>query len=357
MTTTPEAPSDPDRTPEISARPIGASIAGKTVLVTGSDGFIGSHTVERLLADGATVRAFCLYNSNGQAGWLDESDVFAQAVRDGQAEVVLGDIRDPEHVAATVEGVDVVLHLAALIAIPFSYVAPRSYVETNVIGTLNVLEAVRRHGTPRLVNTSTSEVYGTPEQVPITEDHPLRGQSPYSATKISADKLCESYALSFETPVMTLRPFNTFGPRQSARAVIPTVLSQLLAGADEVRLGDVTPRRDFTFVTDTADGFVRAALADVAPGTTIQLGTGRTVSVGEVVELCRKVTGSTAEIVTEQARIRPEASEVQVLLSDPSRANEILGWAPTMSLEEGLARTAEWLRPRVDPETAARYHR
>ena len=342
---------------ELISRPIDGSIAGKTVLVTGSDGFIGSHTVERLLADGAQVRAFCLYNSNGSMGWLDQSDVFAKALRDGQAEVVLGDVRDPEHVAASVEGADVVLHLAALIAIPFSYVAPRSYVETNVIGTLNVLEAVRRHGTPRLVNTSTSEVYGTPEQVPITESHPLRGQSPYSATKISADKLCESYALSFETPVMTLRPFNTFGPRQSARAVIPTVLSQLLAGADEVRLGDVTPKRDFTFVTDTADGFVRAALTDVAPGTTIQLGTGRTVSIGEVVDLCRTVTGSTAEIVTEQARIRPEGSEVQVLLSDPARANDVLGWAPAVSLEEGLARTAEWLRPRVDLETAARYHR
>ncbi|WP_200958683.1 SDR family NAD(P)-dependent oxidoreductase [Terrabacter sp. Root181] len=342
---------------ELTARPVEGSVAGKTVLVTGSDGFIGSHVVERLVADGAHVRAFCLYNSNGSTGWLDESDVFKAAVRDGQAEVVLGDIRDPEHVMATTEGVDVVLHLAALIAIPFSYVAPRSYVETNVIGTLNVLEAVRRHGTPRMVNTSTSEVYGTPESVPITEAHPLRGQSPYSATKISADKMCESYALSFETPVTTLRPFNTFGPRQSTRAVIPTVLSQLLAGASQLKLGDLTPKRDFTFVADTADGFVRAALADVAPGTTIQLGTGRTVSVGDVVELCRKVTGSDAEIVTESDRIRPEGSEVQILLSDPSLANEVLGWAPTVSLEEGLSATAEWLRPRVDPETAGRYHR
>jgi NAD dependent epimerase/dehydratase len=342
---------------ELTARPVEGSVAGKTVLVTGSDGFIGSHVVERLLADGAHVRAFCLYNSNGSTGWLDESDGFKAAVRDGQAEVVLGDIRDPEHVMATTEGAEVVLHLAALIAIPFSYVAPRSYVETNVIGTLNVLEAVRRHGTPRMVNTSTSEVYGTPESVPITEAHPLRGQSPYSATKISADKMCESYALSFGTPVTTLRPFNTFGPRQSTRAVIPTVLSQLIAGASQLKLGDLTPKRDFTFVADTADGLVRAALADLAPGTTIQLGTGRTVSVGDVVELCRKVTGSDAEVVTENDRIRPEGSEVQILLSDPSLANEVLGWAPTVSLEEGLAATAEWLRPRVDPETAGRYHR
>src|SRR6476620_2554724 len=344
-------------TTELTPRPIDGSIADKTVLVTGSDGFIGSNVVERLVADGAKVRAFCLYNSNGSTGWLEESDAFKQAVRDGQAEAVLGDIRDPEHVSASTEGVDVVLHLAALIAIPFSYVAPRSYVETNVIGTLNVLEAVRRHGTPRMVNTSTSEVYGTPEEVPITEAHPLRGQSPYSATKISADKMCESYALSFETPVTTLRPFNTFGPRQSTRAVIPTVLSQLLAGASQLKLGDVTPKRDFTFVADTADGFVRAALAEVEPGTTIQLGTGRTVSVGEVVELCKKVTDNDAAVVTESDRIRPENSEVQILLSDPARANAVLGWAPTVSLEAGLAATAEWLRPRVDPETAARYHR
>lgn len=344
-------------TSELTARDQDGPLAGRTVLVTGADGFIGSHTVERLLADGAHVRAFCLYNSNGTTGWLEESDAFRTAVREGRAEVVLGDIRDPEHVMATTEGVDVVLHLAALIAIPFSYVAPRSYVETNVIGTLNVLEAVRRHGTPRMVNTSTSEVYGTPEQVPITESHPLRGQSPYSATKISADKMCESYALSFETPVVTLRPFNTFGPRQSMRAVIPTVLSQLIAGAGELRLGDLSPKRDFTFVTDTADGFVRAAVADLEPGATIQLGTGRTVSVAEVVELCKKVTDNDAEVITEQARIRPEGSEVQILLSDPSRAHEVLGWAPTVSLEEGLARTAEWLRPRVDAETAGRYHR
>lgn len=332
-------------------------LSGKTVLITGSDGFIGSHTVERVLAAGAKVRAFCLYNSNGSTGWLEESEAFAQALRDGQADVVLGDIRDPEHVSSSAQGADVILHLAALIAIPFSYVAPRSYVETNIIGTLNVLEAARRHGTPRVVNTSTSEVYGTPEEVPITEAHPLRGQSPYSATKIGADKMAESYALSFETPVMTLRPFNTFGPRQSMRAVIPTVLAQMLAGSKEIRLGDLTPQRDFTFVTDTADGFVRAALSDVAPGTTVQLGTGRTESIGTIVEICKQVTGSDAQIVTDQDRIRPAGSEVQILLSDPSNAADVLGWRPTVSLEQGLARTAEWLAPRVDAEAAGRYHR
>ena len=342
---------------EPAPAPTSGGLAGHTVLVTGSDGFIGSHVVERLLAEGARVRAFCLYTSFGTTGWLEGSPAFREAVRDGRAEVVLGDIRDPEHVLTSAEGVDVVLHLAALIAIPFSYVAPRSYVETNIVGTLNVLEAVRRHGIPRLVHTSTSEVYGTPEEVPITEAHPLRGQSPYSASKIGADKMAESYALSFGTPVTVLRPFNTFGPRQSLRAVIPTVLSQLLAGADEIRLGATSPQRDFTYVTDTAEGFARAAVTDVPPGTTIQLGTGRTVSIGEVVELCQKVTGSSARVVTDEARLRPDGSEVEVLLSDPSLAGEVLGWTPRVSLEQGLARTAEWLRPRVDAETAGRYHR
>ena len=331
-------------------------LSSSRVLVTGSDGFIGSHVVERLLDQGAMVRAFCLYNSFGSMGWLDESDRFREALRDAQAEVVFGDVRDAEHVASAVDGVDVVLHLAALIAIPHSYVAPRSYVQTNIEGTLNVLEAARRHGTPRVVHTSTSEVYGTPESVPISESHPLRGQSPYSATKIGADKLCESYALSFSTPVTILRPFNTFGPRQSARAIIPTVLTQMLAGAAEIRLGATAPQRDFTFVTDTADGFLRAAVVDLPPGTTVQLGTGRTISVGEVVELCRSISGSQAEIVTDEARLRPAGSEVEVLQSDPSLAAELLGWQAAVSLEDGLARTCEWLRPRADAQTAGMYH-
>jgi UDP-glucose 4-epimerase len=331
-------------------------LAGKTVVVTGSDGFIGSHVVETMLGYGAQVRAFCLYNSFGSHGWLDDSDVFKAALRTGQATAVLGDIRDAEHVASTVDGSDVVLHLAALIAIPYSYAAPRSYVDTNITGTLNVLEAVRRHGTERLVHTSTSEVYGTPDSVPIDESHALKGQSPYSASKIGADKMCESYALSFETPVTILRPFNTFGPRQSARAVIPTVLSQLLAGASQIKLGAVTPKRDFTFVTDTAEGFARAACAAVDPGTTVQLGTGRTVSIGEVVDMCLKVTATTAEIITDEARVRPSGSEVEILLSDPAKAQSLLGWTPTVSLEEGLSQTADFLRHRVDAETAGRYH-
>lgn len=327
------------------------AIAGKTILVTGSDGFIGSHVVERLVADGADVRAMCLYNSNGSAGWLDESPVR------GDVDVRLADIRDAEYVRALVKGVDVVLHLAALIAIPYSYVAPRSYVDTNITGTLNVLEAVRAEGTPRMVHTSTSEVYGTPESVPITVAHPLRGQSPYSASKIGADKMCESYALSFETPVTVLRPFNTFGPRQSMRAVIPTILNQLLAGATEVHLGALSPKRDFTFVADTADGFVRAATTDLAPGTVVQLGTGRTVSIAETFDMCLAATGSTATVTTDEDRFRPAGSEVEILLSDPSQAAEVLGWTPQTSLEDGLKATAEWLRGRVDATKAGVYHR
>lgn len=329
------------------------ALSGKTVLVTGADGFIGSHLVERLITDGADVRAFCLYNSNGSAGWLDDSKIF----RESGSEPLLADIRDPEAVRHAVSGVDIVFHLAALIAIPYSYLAPRSFVDTNVTGTLNVLEAVRTQGVAKMINTSTSEVYGTPETVPITESHPLRGQSPYSATKIAADKLCESYALSFDTPVTILRPYNTFGPRQSARAVIPTILSQLLAGASTIRLGAVSPRRDFTFVADTCDGFVRAAAADLEPGTVVQLGTGRTVSIGETFDMCRAVLGVDAEVVTDEQRVRPAGSEVEILQSDPSLAQSLLGWTPQVSLEEGLAQTAEWLRPRVDPTLAGRYQR
>ncbi len=334
-----------------------ARLDGQTLLITGADGFIGSHLVEHALDAGATVRAFCLYNSFGSAGWLDESEPFKSAVADGRAELVLGDVRDPAVVDAAVAGVDAVLHLAALIAIPYSYTAVRSYVDTNVTGTLNVLEAVRRHDVARMVNTSTSEVYGTPQTTPITESHPLRAQSPYSATKIAADKLSESFALSFGTPVVSLRPFNTFGPRQSTRAIIPTVLSQMLAGAHEIRLGSTAPKRDFTFVTDTCEGFAKAVSADLEPGATVQLGTGTCYSIAEIVELCRQITGSSAEIVTEDARMRPPDSEVDILLSDPGRALARLGWEPTVDLEQGLRDTAAWLAPRVEAGAASRYHR
>lgn len=330
-------------------------LAGKKVLVTGADGFIGSHVVERMIAGGADVTAFCLYNSFGQLGWLDQSEVFAKAVRSGQARSLLGDVRDAEFVSSAVAGNDIVLHLAALIAIPYSYAAPRSYVDTNVTGTLNVLEAARRSGVERMIQTSTSEVYGTPETVPITETHPLRGQSPYSATKIAADKLAEAYASSFEMPVVTLRPFNTYGPRQSARAIIPTILGQLLAGAQQIQLGSLAPKRDFTFVTDTAEGFAMAATADLAPGETIQLGTGRTVSVGALADICMEVTGRSARITEDPQRVRPAGSEVEVLLSSPAKASRIMGWEPTVDLEAGIRQTADWMRDAVDLRKAGEY--
>ena len=330
------------------------TLAGRRVLVTGADGFIGSHLVERLVAEGAEVRALCLYTSNGTHGWLDES---APDVRDA-LDLRLGDVRDAGLVRDLVEGCDLVLHLASLIAIPYSYLAPASFVETNIGGVLNVLEAVRASGAT-MINTSTSEVYGTPESVPISETHPLRAQSPYAASKIAADKLCESYAASFDVDVATLRPFNTYGPRQSMRAVIPTVLTQLLAGAEEVRLGNLSPRRDFTFVSDTVDGFVRAATIGMQLGESVQLGTGRTVSIGEIVDLCRTVTGrEDAEILVEDDRVRPDASEVEVLLSDPSVARERFGWTPGVELEDGLRATAAWIADRrPDVDAAARYVR
>ena len=324
------------------------------VLVTGADGFIGSHLVQRLLADGAKVRALCCYNSNGSRGWLDDLDVDGG---DDGLETVLGDVRDAGMMRSLMDGVDIVFHLAALIAIPYSYQAPASFVDTNVTGTLNVLEAVRQTRVRRMIHTSTSEVYGTPQQVPITESHPLCGQSPYAASKIAADQLCEAYARSFGTPVVILRPFNTYGPRQSARAVIPTILGQLLAGATEIHLGSLHPRRDFTYVTDTVDGFVRMALADLEPGTLVQLGTGRSVSIGELLALCVVITDAEVVHVIDPERVRPERSEVQVLQSDPTLARALLGWHPTVRLQNGLSETAKWLRGRVSPLVAARYER
>lgn len=315
------------------------TLEGSSVLVTGADGFIGSHLTEALVKAGAKVRAFCLYNSQGSRGWLDEA---TPEVR-GQVNFLLGDIRDTGFVEQSCEGVDVIFHLAALIAIPYSYVAPRSYVDTNVGGMLNVLEGARRHGVRRLVHTSTSEVYGTPDHLPITESHPLKGQSPYSATKIAADKLCESYSRSFELPVVVLRPFNTYGPRQSARAVIPTILAQLLSGARKVRLGNLATRRDLTYVSDTVAGFIGAAVSPGVDGETIQLGTGRAESIEELFRMACKITGKNAEVESELVRVRPSASEVLTLQSDPGAARKLLGWEAKISLEEGMSRTAEWI--------------
>jgi NAD dependent epimerase/dehydratase len=312
---------------------------GRRVLVTGADGFIGSHLTEALVGGGAVVRAFCFYTSDGSVGWLDELDPDIKDTLD----IRRGDIRDARFVAEACEGVEVVFHLAALVAIPYSYQAAESFIDTNVKGTLNILEAVRRAGCERLVHTSTSEVYGTPDTLPITEKHALKGQSPYSASKIGADKLCEAFHCSFGTPVVILRPFNTYGPRQSARAVIPSILAQLLSGAHQVLVGNLEPRRDLTFVSDTVTGFLAAGLREGLEGRTVQLGTGRAESIAEVLRVACEVCGVNAEPVQEPERFRPDGSEVMILQSDPSLAARLLAWKASVRLEDGIARTAAWM--------------
>jgi NAD dependent epimerase/dehydratase len=313
-------------------------LAGKRVAVTGADGFIGSHLVEALVERGSRVTAFCYYNSFDSRGWLDAAT--ADVV--DQVEVVMGDVRDPNGVRAALAGVDVVFHLAALIGIPYSYNSPDSYVDTNVRGTLNVLQAARDLALQRVVVTSTSEVYGTARYVPIDEAHPLQGQSPYSASKIGADKMAESFFRSFSLPVVTVRPFNTYGPRQSARAVIPTIITQLLAGGGELRLGSVHPVRDLTFVKDTAAGFVALGGCDAAVGREVNLGTGDGVSIGDLAEMLIEITGSDASIAIDSARLRPEKSEVERLVADASLARDLAGWVPEVGLRDGLERTVEW---------------
>ena len=321
------------------------TLRGTKVLVTGADGFIGSHLTERLVAEGADVRAFCIYNARGSAGWLDDADPATRAALD----IRLGDIRDARFVAAATEGVEIVFHLAALIAIPYSYAAPQSFIDTNVSGTLQALEAARAAGVRRFIQTSTSEVYGTPETLPITESHPLAAQSPYAASKVAADQLAMAFGKSYDLPVVVLRPFNTYGPRQSDRAVLPTMLRQLLAGRTEIRLGRLDPRRDLTYVDDTVDGFVRAAEAAGIDGEVIQLGTGRSESIGELFEMACRLLGVEARAVEDPDRMRPDGSEVLVLQSDPSRARERLGWEARTSLEDGLRATIEWLRHQPNP--------
>ena len=318
--------------------------------MTGADGFIGSHLVETLVGRGNRVRALVQYNSFGFRGWLDSLSEETL----GSVDNVMADVRDSGSVLEFMRDADVVYHLAALIAIPYSYRAPRSYVETNAGGTLNVLEAARTLETPRVVHTSTSEVYGTARRVPIDEDHPLQGQSPYSASKIAADKLAESYQLSFGLPLVTLRPFNTFGPRQSARAVIPTIISQLASGQSEVRLGLLTPTRDFTFVRDTADAFVAVGTAPAAQvvGRVLNAGTGREISIGDLATTIGAIMERPVQAVEEADRMRPEGSEVMRLLCDASALRDATGWAPRHSLEEGLRETVAWFS---QPENLARY--
>ena len=324
---------------------------GKRVLVTGAAGFIGSHLVERLVRDGYRVRAFVHYNA---AGWLHNLERLDRDVRD-ELEIVAGDIADPFSVNHAVADREIVYHLASLIAIPYSYRAPAAYVATNIHGALNVLQACREHGVERLVHTSTSETYGTAQYVPIDEKHPLVGQSPYSASKIAADKIAESYQKSYGVPVVTVRPFNTFGPRQSARAVIPTIISQALA-YNEIRLGSTDPVRDFTFVTDTAAGFVAAAAADAAIGEVVNLGTGTGVTVGEVAQTVLQLVGRDLPIKSHEERVRPPDSEVMRLICDNSKARRLLGWRPQVDLKTGLARVIEYVRAHPEQYKAEIYN-
>lgn len=316
------------------------TMSGRTVLVTGADGFIGSHLVEALVIAGADVTAFTLYNSWGRIGWL--ADCPADVRR--QVRILPGDVRDAERVCEAVRGKDYVFHLASLIAIPYSYVATRSYVDTNVIGGLNVLHACRQSDVlTRLLHVSTSEVYGTAQRVPIPECHPLVGQSPYAASKIAADKMAESFHRSFGLPVVTARPFNTFGPRQTARAVIPTIASQLAAGSERIKLGALTPTRDFNFVSDTADAMLALALCAAAEGEVVNIGTGEEWSIAQSAELLCAIAGRSVTIETDEARIRPERSEVNRLIADVTRMTALTGWRPQVTFNEGLARTYAWI--------------
>ncbi|WP_457622711.1 NAD-dependent 4,6-dehydratase LegB [Persephonella sp.] len=315
-------------------------LSNKKVLVTGSCGFIGSHLVERLIEKGCKVRAFVYYNSFNSWGWLD---TFPREKLD-QIEVFTGDIRDPNGVRTAVKGMDLVFHLAALIGIPFSYHSPDSYVDTNIKGTLNILQACRDYDVKKVLVTSTSEVYGTAQYVPIDEEHPRQGQSPYSATKIGADYIAESFYRSFNLPVVIVRPFNTYGPRQSARAVIPTIITQLLSGKKEIKLGALHPTRDLVFVKDTVEGFIKIAESEKTIGEEINIATGEEISIGDLAQKIINMINPEAKIVTDAIRLRPEKSEVERLLGDNTKIKILTGWKPAYSLDEGLKITIEWFK-------------
>ncbi len=317
---------------------IGVVLFMKT-LVTGAGGFIASHLVEKLVEQGHEVRAFVRYNSSNSWGWLEDSPC-----RD-LIEIISGDIRDYDLVQAALKGCDTVYHLAALIGIPYSYVSPLAYVRTNVEGTYNVLQGAREYGV-KVIHTSTSETYGTAQYVPIDEDHPINPQSPYAASKASADFLALSYHRSFDLPVSVVRPFNTYGPRQSARAIIPTVISQMLDGRNKLSLGNLSPTRDLTFVSDTVSGFIAAASSEGTVGKTVNLGTGYEISIGDLVSKIADIVGCQVEIVSDEQRIRPSKSEVERLLSNPSRMESLSGWKAAVSLDEGLKKTVEWMKDR-----------
>ena len=323
-----------------------------TVLVTGANGFIGSHLVESLVRLGFSVKAFVFYNSFNSWGWLDQCDKDVK----GNFEVTLGDIRDPFIVKKAMKGCDYVLHLAALIAIPYSYNSPDSYVDTNIKGTLNVLQAARDLGIRRVIHTSTSEVYGTARFVPISEDHPLQGQSPYSATKIGADQLAYSFHSSFGMPIVICRPFNTYGPRQSARAIIPTVITQILSGKNQIQLGSLTPTRDFNYVKDTVSGFIQILNSDKGHGEVVNIGSNYEVSIGDTVKLIADILGAKIEVVADAQRIRPVESEVERLWADNTKAKKMFGWSPHYGglegFREGLMETIDWF---ANQENLSRY--
>jgi dTDP-glucose 4,6-dehydratase len=315
----------------------------KQVLVTGAGGFIGSHLTEELVKTGHNVRAMIRYNCQNRWGWLE---MVPKEILEN-LEIFAADIRDPFVVRRAVSNCDTVYHLAALVPIPYSYVAPASYVETNVMGTLNVLQACMDEGVSRLIHTSTSETYGTAQYVPIDEGHPLVGQSPYSASKIAAEKLVESYHLSFGLPVSTIRPFNTFGPRQSLRAIIPTIISQALSDVNTILLGSLSPVRDFVYVKDTVQGFIRLAASSNSIGEVINIGRGEGITIGELAQLILDISGSKLSIEFDNQRLRPEKSEIMELVCDNTKAHEILSWQPKYSLEKGLEETIEWMRANV----------
>lgn len=324
----------------------------KTILVTGADGFIGSHLVERLIKNGDKVKAFVYYNSFGNWGWLDTLPKELL----NEIEIFAGDIRDPNGVRTSMNQVDEVFHLAALIAIPFSYHSPDSYVDTNIKGTLNVLQAARDLGTKRILVTSTSEVYGTAQYVPIDEKHPYQGQSPYSATKIGADRLAESFYRSFEMPITIVRPFNTYGPRQSARAVIPTIIIQLLSGKTEIKLGSLTPTRDLNFVKDTAQGFIDIAKSDKTIGEEINIASQQEISIGQLAQILIDQINPNARIICDEQRLRPGKSEVNRLLGSNKKIKELTSWKPKYSLKEGLAETIAFLRENLSKYKADIYN-
>lgn len=324
----------------------------KKVLVTGADGFIGSHLVEELVKKGYQVKAFVYYNSFNTWGWLDtlNRDIMQNV------EIFQGDIRDPHGVRKAVEGVNAIFHLAALIAIPFSYYSPDTYVDTNIKGTLNILQAARECGNIRTLVTSTSEVYGTAKYVPIDEQHPYQGQSPYSATKIGADRLAESFYRSFELPVTIVRPFNTYGPRQSARAVIPTIITQLLSGYEQIKLGSLTPTRDFNYVKDTANGFIAMYESDKTIGQEINIATQREVSIGELAQELIKQINPRAQIICDEQRLRPEKSEVNRLLGSNEKIRKLTDWKPQFTFEEGITETIKFLKDNLDRYKADIYN-